>query len=64
MATLLYQHEETGLITWADGNINHRWYPIPSIAEDELPQDITAEKMDWWNENSCMVYGERRGPKI
>ena len=61
MVTLLYQNKDTGKMTWAAGNINHRWTQIASTAEKDLP-NLTESERKYWNDNSCNIYGERRGP--
>lgn len=64
MAVRLFQHEDTGRMTWATGIGNDRWFEVPTMYEDELPESITDEEYDSWYENSCVVDGVRMGPKF
>jgi len=59
----LYQHEGTGNLTYDIVRPNHRWFQIPTIHEDELPDDMTPVEYDRWYENSYVDF-VRVGPKI
>ena len=60
----LWQHEETGRLVWHE-NPGRRWYPIPTMFEDELPE-MTDDEYNAWYENSHVPddVGCRIGPKI
>jgi hypothetical protein len=60
----LYQHEDTGSMTWTTGIDDKRWFEIPTMYEDELPDVMANKDYDDWHENSCVVDGVRMGPKI
>ena len=59
----LWQHEETGKITTSKFQPSGRWYEIPTMYEDELPEDMSDKLYSWWFDNS-FVDGVRMGPKI
>lgn len=59
----IWQHEETGMITIVERQPSSRYYEIPQMYEDDLPDDISKELYSWWFENS-FVDGVRIGPKI
>jgi len=59
----LWQHDETGRITALKFQPSKRWYEIPTMYEDELPEDISDELYSWWFDNS-FVDGVQMGPKI
>ena len=42
---------------------SRRWFEIPIMYEDELPNDISDEVYSWWFDNS-FVDIVRIGPKI
>ena len=61
----LYQHEETGMITWAIKiPILSRWFEIPTMYEDEIHPDTSDKVYDWWFDNSMVVDGVRMGPLL
>lgn len=57
----LWQHEDTGRICATKLRPSERWFEIPTIHEDDLPEDISETVYDWWYENS-FVDGVRMGP--
>ena len=59
----LWQHEDTGRITASERQPSDRWYEIPIIYEDELPENISDKEYSNWFDNS-FVDGVRIGPKI
>ena len=61
----LWQHEETGRLVWHE-KPGPRWYRIPTIHEDELPNDLTADEYEWWFKNSHVPDGVgcRIGPLL
>ena len=59
----LWQHEDTGNITTNETQPSRRWFEIPIMYEDELPDDISKESYSWWFDNS-FIDGVRVGPKI
>ena len=59
----LWQHEDTGNLTWNEKRPSRRWYEIPWMYEDELPEDLSNDIYDWWFKNS-IIDGIRIGPKI
>lgn len=56
-----WQHDETGLITTCDYKPSGRWYEIPVLNEDELPEMSNVE-YDRWYALSAIVDGVRVGP--
>lgn len=64
MMQKLWQHEETGRMAWHE-NPGARWYLIPTMHEDELPE-MTDSEYDEWYVNSHVPDGVgcRIGPKI
>lgn len=60
----LYQHGETGRLSWFAQQPNGRWYPIPIISEHELPDNITQEQYVTWWEFSRVIGHIRFGPKV
>lgn len=61
--TKLWQHDDTGRIVIARKQPSHRYFEIPTMHEDELPDDITIGLYAWWFDNS-FVDVVRVGPKI
>ena len=59
----LWQHEDTGAITASENLPSGRYFEIPVIYEDDLPDDIAKELYSWWFDNS-FVDGVRMGPRI
>ena len=59
----LWQNEETGIMVQAVNKPSRRYFEIPLMHEDELPEDITDKEYSWWFGNS-FVDGVRVGPKI
>ncbi|GAH25941.1 unnamed protein product [marine sediment metagenome] len=59
----LWQHEDTGRITITETQPSNRWFEMPTIYEDELPDNIPNSLYSWWFDNS-FVDGVRIGPKI
>ena len=61
----LWQHEETGRLVWHE-KPGPRWRRIPTIHEDELPNDLTDDEYEWWFKNSHVPDGVscRMGPLL
>lgn len=59
----LWQHEDTGIMVAKESRPSRRHFEIPTMYEDELPDDISDDDYSWWFENS-FVDGVRMGPKI
>lgn len=59
----LWQHEDTGNITATETQPLSRYFEIPTIHEDDLPNNISKELYSWWFDNS-FIDGVRIGPKI
>ena len=59
----LWQHKDTGMITASEQLPGDRWFQIPTMYEDELPDSISDQQYKWWFENS-FVDIVRQGPKI
>jgi len=59
----LWQHEDTGYITALEIQPSERWFQIPTMYEDELPDDMSDKEYSWWFENS-FVNIVRIGPVI
>lgn len=58
-----WQHDETGLVTTGDKEPSARWYEIPTVYEDQLPENMTDKEYDQWYALSAVVDGVRVGPK-
>lgn len=56
-----WQHDETGLITNCGYQPSGRWYEIPIVYEDELPE-LSEREYDRWYALSSVVDGVRVGP--
>ena len=59
----LYQHEDTGRMTWAATELDGRWFKVPTMYEDDLPE-MTDDEYSKWFEDSCVIDGVRMGPAI
>ena len=59
----LWQHDETGIITTSETQPSPRYYEVPTMYEDELPDDISDEMYSKWFDNSFVDF-VRIGPKI
>ena len=59
----LWEHEDTGQLTWSERKPSYRWREVPWMYEDELPENISDELYSWWFENS-FIDGVRVGPKV
>jgi len=59
----LWQHEDMGYITVAKKQPSHRYFEIPIMYEDDLPDNISEDLYSWWFDNS-FVDIVRMGPKI
>ena len=59
----LWQHEETGTMTWNMYKPSHRHYEVQTMHEDELPVNLDQQTYDWWFENSIVDF-VRIGPNI
>jgi hypothetical protein len=60
----LYQHEKTGRLIWCSEHPGGKWVVLPSLAEYELPPNISDKLFCIWWEGSCVINGVRIGPKI
>lgn len=59
----LWQHDETGRMTWADEQPSERWYTVPTMYEDDLRAGITKAEYDTWFASSEVIEGVRMGPR-
>ncbi len=57
-----WQHDDLGILVASDQEPRHGWSEVPSINEDELPDDVDYDK---WYTLSCLSDGNigvRVGP--
>ena len=60
----LWQHEETGRYVWHE-NPGKRWYTVPIMYEDELPEMTDDEYEEWYiNSHIPDGVGCRMGPVV
>lgn len=57
-----WQHDETGLITTSGYEPKGRWYEVPTVYEDQLPESMSDSEYDRWYALSVVFDGVRVGP--
>jgi hypothetical protein len=65
MKERLWQHDETGRMVWSV-DPGPRWFLVPMMFEDELPDDMTNDDYDEWYKWSRVPDGVgcRMGPRF